>query len=246
MKPIYDDKFYRSQADGSARSASVVVPIVLALFRPKSVVDVGCGTGSWALAFSDHGVADYVGVDGDYVDRSMLRIPDDRFKSADLQKPIGLGRRFDLACSLEVAEHLPPESAEAFVAELTSLADVVLFSAAIPNQGGMDHVNEQWPTYWAGLFAKRGYIAADCIRPRIYGDPSVEWWYQQNILVFCKPDRCPSTAIPVAGSFSLNRIHPQMLQNAKDGPFSGKEAVTAIKRAARVLAHKIVEKAMRL
>ena len=64
----------------------------------------------------------------------------------DLAQPLQIDRRFDLALSLEVAEHLPPECGSEFVQTLTDLSSVILFSAAIPFQGGTDHLNEQWPS----------------------------------------------------------------------------------------------------
>ena len=100
-----------------------------------------------------------------------------------------LSKPFELAQSLEVAEHLDHIFAANFVQLLTSLADVVLFSAAIPYQGGVCHINEQPPAYWAELFAKQGYVCLDFLRPSIWSDESVLWWYRQNLLVFVHKDR---------------------------------------------------------
>ena len=139
---VYDETFYERQQDGSIRSAEIVVPIVLSLFPCHSVVDFGCGVGGWLREFERRGVNDYLGVDGDYVSRQMLKIPADRFMPLDLRNVGDLGRRFDLACSLEVAEHLPEERAKPFVAALVKAAPVILFSAAVPRQGGTGHLNE--------------------------------------------------------------------------------------------------------
>jgi hypothetical protein len=113
-----------------------------------------------------------------------LQIPQDRFRSFDLTKPFDLGCMFDLAISLEVAEHLPADCAQVFVESLTRLAPVVLFSAAIPFQNGAHHINEQWPDEWAGLFKDRSYLPVDFIRKRVWGNDSVEWYYAQNTLLF--------------------------------------------------------------
>ncbi len=176
---------------GARDSPARVVPVLGQMFRPASVVDVGCGLGSWLAAFREHGVADIVGIEGSWIDearagtrRSMLRVPRECLVAHDLAQPIDLGRRFDLAVSLEVAEHLPASTARGFVQLLTSLAPVVVFSAAVPFQGGTSHLNEQWPSYWAGLFAERGYAVADCLRPLIWNDERVAWYYRQNMLVF--------------------------------------------------------------
>ena len=182
----YSRQFYEQQQEGSFRSAMRVLPHVFELVSPRSVVDVGCGVGTWLAAARDLGVSDVFGVDGDYVDRSMLRIPAERFRSCDLTKPLRLDRTFDLALSLEVGEHLPESSAEGFVGSLTSLAPVVLFSAAIPKQSGTNHINEQWQGWWVDRFHQAGFVALDCIRRRIWEDLAVEWWYAQNCLLMVR------------------------------------------------------------
>jgi len=179
-KHVYETEHFGRQ------SADVVVPLLLELRRGRveSVVDVGCGIGTWLASFADHGVEDYRGLDGEHVPRDRLMIAEDRFTTCDLEAPIALGRRFDLCLSLEVAEHLHEAAADRFVGFLASLADTVVFSAAIPGQTGQNHFNMQWPDYWAAKFAHLDYACYDVIRPRIWGDDRVHWWYQQNMLVF--------------------------------------------------------------
>ncbi|HZS08536.1 MAG TPA: methyltransferase domain-containing protein [Blastocatellia bacterium] len=184
MTQTYNEQFYQDLRGRARSSAREVVPLVIELIRPRSVIDVGCGVGTWLSVFGELGVEDVMGVDGEYVNREMLEIPGERFVPFDLSRPLGLERRFDLVMSLEVAEHLPPESAESFVASLTAHGPVVLFSAAIPFQGGTHHVNEQWPEYWARLFAAAGYEVIDCFRKRIWDNERVEWFYAQNLLLF--------------------------------------------------------------
>ncbi len=156
MQP-YTQKFYKDQSVGSRRSAEAIVPLVLTLIKPQSVIDVGCGLGIWLSVFKEFGVKDVFGIDGDHVDRSMLQIPNERFTAFDLKKPIPINRQFDLVISLEVAEHLPEDCAKTFIHSLTGLGPVILFSAAIPFQGGTNHLNEQWPDYWANHFNDNGY-----------------------------------------------------------------------------------------
>lgn len=184
MEPDYPPAFYAKLEDGARRSARVIVPIILELVSTRCVVDVGCGTGVWLSVFHEHGVADTLGIDGADIDPETLHVPADRFLCVDLAEPLRLEDSFDLVVSLEVAEHLAAQHAETFVESLTRLGPVVLFSAAIPFQGGRHHVNEQWPDYWAGLFKSRDYVAIDYVRPKIWGNEQVEWWYAQNILIF--------------------------------------------------------------
>jgi hypothetical protein len=104
----------------------------------------------------------------------MLAIPSEAVVEHDLRESVTITRTFDLAVSLEVAEHLPPERGEGFVEDLCRLAPVVLFSAAVPGQGDpkhTGHLNERWQSYWASLFHERGYERAECVRPAIWEDP---------------------------------------------------------------------------
>ena len=118
----------------------------------------------------------------------MLEISPEVFRSFDMTKPFSMDRQFDLVVSLEVAEHLPHESAKQFVDSLVSLGPVILFSAAIPFQGGTNHINEQWPHYWLKLFQEQGYVGIDCLRQKIWENDKVNFWYSQNMIIVASPD----------------------------------------------------------
>ena len=187
-KTPYDENFYRAQKDGSYRSAELTIPRLFHYVpKPKTVVDVGCGLGTWLAVFKQQGAA-VVGVDGSYVQKDMLYIDAKEFVEADLEyESIASGdERFDLAVSLEVAEHLSAERAPSFIHDLTMLSDMVFFSAAVPLQGGTNHINEQWQSYWANLFAAENYVCLDCIRPQIWGEAEIKTEYKQNILLYVK------------------------------------------------------------
>jgi len=203
---MYDRVFYDTIRPGVQSSAAVVVPLVMDTIAPKLVVDVGCGEGWWAHEFTGHGCG-VIGVDGQYVQGSPLG---DRFIGHDLTRPMPphLAGRFDLAVCLEVAEHLPATRAEGFVADLCGLAPTVLFSAAIPGQGGVGHVNEQPPGYWVGLFAGHGYAVSGALRWQMWNDTRVENWYKANMFVFAQdPDRFPALFdTPLAPPWPV--VHP--------------------------------------
>lgn len=179
----YDADFYRYLASFAARSARVVVPRLTAFLPVRSVADFGCGQGAWLSVWRDVG-ASIVGVDGPYVDPRRLLIEAGDFHAADLGEPIDLGRGFDLVQSLEVAEHLPATKAEQFVATLTAHGPRVLFSAAVPGQGGENHINEQPLDYWRAIFRKRGYAAIDYLRPQLRNDAAVEPSYRYNMILY--------------------------------------------------------------
>ena len=187
----YNAAFFDEMTAAAKRSSDVVVPLLIDWFAPRSVCDVGCGTGTWLSAFKQRGVTDVVGLDGPWVNERQLEIDASEFVRHDLKSAFPMSRRFDLVISLEVAEHLPSELAGQFIAEIVKLADIAVFSAAVPAQGGTNHINEQWPEYWRDIFARHNYVPIDCIRPTIWNDASVDWYYAQNTLVYCASHLLP-------------------------------------------------------
>jgi SAM-dependent methyltransferase len=195
MSVEYDASFYRSIGDEGVATARAVVPLVVELLGPlDSVLDLGCGVGSWLSVFEEQGTSRVHGVDGDYVPRDQLRFAPDDFEAADLSSGYETDERYDLAVSLEVAEHLPERSAARFVRSLVACAPAVLFSAAIPGQGGRGHVNEQWPEYWAALFRNEGFDVLDPVRPAIWDRRDVSWCIAQNTLLYVREDVVAASA----------------------------------------------------
>jgi SAM-dependent methyltransferase len=206
---LYSEQYYQSVTPGSSVSAQLVIPVVYSYIQPKSIVDVGCGAGAWLEVWQQTGINDYLGIDGKYVQKN-LRIPPEKFLAADLEKKIELDRKFDLVMSLEVAEHIHGESASIFIASLCTLGDVVLFSAAIPGQGGVLHYNEQYPEYWANLFAHNGFTGYDCIRAKIWMNTQIDTCYRQNILFFVRDTvKEKYAAITSCAGQLLPLVHPQ-------------------------------------
>ncbi|MEI8109230.1 MAG: class I SAM-dependent methyltransferase [Verrucomicrobiota bacterium] len=210
----YSSTFFDHIRAGSRSSAEVIAPLLLShLPSCSSVADVGCGTGSWLRVFQSLAPISVTGFDGDYVDRSALEIDPASFHPTDLSSPPPWPLSYDLTLSLEVAEHLPPSAAPHFIAFLTALSPVVLFSAAIPHQGGTHHLNEQWPDYWAALFASHDFVPIDFLRDAVWQNPLVERWYAQNILLFVKKAFLPSLPslqklAALTHPHSLSRVHP--------------------------------------
>lgn len=134
------------------------------------------------------GVEEVQGIEGPWLQPQNAEIDPKLIAIHELEKPFSLARMFDLVICLEVAEHLSPAVAESFVHTLTSHSAAVLFSAAIPFQGGTHHLNEQIPDYWARLFSEQGFATLDLVRPAVWKDDQVLWWYRQNVLLFASRD----------------------------------------------------------
>jgi Methyltransferase domain len=181
----YKDHFYRFLASFAVRSAEQIVPLLCGLLPINSVVDFGCAHGAWLSVWRKAG-ATVMGIDGPYVDQQHLMIDAEEFRIADLSQPIDLGRRFDLVQSLEVAEHLSGSRASDFIGTLTTHGPLVMFSAAVPSQGGEHHVNEQPLEYWREKFREREYIAIDCVRPEVVQNARIQHWYRYNIVLYAE------------------------------------------------------------
>jgi len=215
----YDRAFYRKLSGSARQSARHIVPDLVARTGAKSVIDIGCGTGAWLSVFAENGIKDFLGIDCDSIPRDMLVIPTERFVAFDLALPYRSGRRFDLVVSLEVAEHLPRAAAESFVGSLVRLGPAVLFSAAVPGQGGTHHVNEQWQDYWAALFEQHAYLPIDCVRPSVWQNQEVAWWYAQNTILYCERSYAAANpglagGVESTGKMPLAVVHPRKFQEA--------------------------------
>lgn len=214
--------FQPSRDSETRRSAVQVLSFVNRLLSPNSVADVGCGVGTWLSVFQEFGVDHILGIDGSYLDQSLLQIPRDCFLEANLTDPPEVADSFDLVMSLEVAEHLPEESAATFIRFLTSLAPAVLFSAAIPGQGGFMHIHERWQSYWVQHFANNGYELVNAIHPAVWTD-DVLVHYAQNGMLFFQSDYLKKRPELVklqqsTSEVPVDVIHPKLWDYARNYP----------------------------
>lgn len=144
------------------------------------VLDVGCGPGIYVKALQEAGI-DAEGVDIDPASPcTIIDIFSDHFRSKYWGK-------FDLALCLEVAEHLPSRLSDKLVECLTKVAPVVLFSAAIPGQGGHGHINCQPKQYWVDKFGELNYVVdSDATNDllKFMSSGHHMGWFLQNAVVF--------------------------------------------------------------
>ena len=216
MKEVYNRAFYKERQQEMAHTrtvhaAQVILSTILYSLPPvHSAVDFGCGLGTWLSVLKGMGVDEVLGLDGDWVDQDLLEIPEKEFKKADFEQTVKLDKKYDIAISLEIAEHITKENAACFVDSLVSASDFILFSAAIPFQGGVHHVNEQWPDYWAAMFNERNYITMDFVRGAIWNDANIPFWYRQNTLLFVKEEQMPNIKPPIPHNYTLSLVHPEI------------------------------------
>lgn len=191
----------------------------------NSVCDLGCGLGLWLNTAKKLG-ANYIrGYDIPEIEVEKRKIPKECYVAADLSKLIKIDRRFDLAISVEVAEHIDIKHADIFISNLVNLSDVVLFGAALPYQGGMGHVNENWLEYWATLFKSKGYKCYDIFREKFWHDTSIIYYYRQNTLLFVKEGQDEFLLNKEIYSVDLPKsyIHPDMYIKSINRPLPSNE-----------------------
>lgn len=170
------------------RGAAEALGVLFATSRPRSLLDVGCGIGTWMAAARAMGVEEVFGVDASAAADRLPDVPATSVLRCDLTRPWSMGRRFDAVLCLEVAEHLAAEHAPGLVDALVAHSDTIYFSAACPGQLGQHHVTLRWPAWWQGLFNERGYVCSDACRWSIWERSSIEPWYRQNMFLATRAD----------------------------------------------------------
>lgn len=185
---VYDRAFYESRESKTGHAANVILEVVRDLLKkPKHVVDLGCGNGVFLKVCKEKFGASVTGCDGPWVPRELLVIDEEEFVVVDFDKNIKVGERsvgFDLAICLEFVEHVEDATGKEVISWMTRNSKAVLFSAAIPGQGGAGHVNEQQQSYWVNYFERLGWGCHDKIRWKIWHDKKIPYWYRQNVFLF--------------------------------------------------------------
>ena len=215
MRNDYGHDYYKGRHQKTVYSARTILSIILdALPEVHSAIDFGCGVGTWLSVLKERGVREIKGVDGPWVDQDLLEIPRQDFRQVNFEEIISCDKKYDLAITLELAEHLSEKTAIRFVESLVTASDFILFSAAIPFQGGKGHINEQWPEYWADIFNERGYVALDFVRRKIWNDKQISIWYRQNIQVFVRKEQMQRFKVPgldeCDNNFPISLVHPDI------------------------------------
>jgi SAM-dependent methyltransferase len=204
----YSGTFYDNIAGGSQRSAERLLPLVFERVKPKRVLDVGCGTGGWLAVAQALGAEDVRGIDGPWVDTKQLKFAPTNFTTVEFEgASLSIDGQYDLAMSLEVLEHLSDAAGKRVVAAMCQAAPVVLCGAAIPGQGGNAHINERWQSYWAAEFYRHGFEPWDLVRPALWQDDAVEYWYRQNAILYVH-SRSGLNVPQAHGAMPLDVVHP--------------------------------------
>ncbi|GGH15333.1 class I SAM-dependent methyltransferase [Mucilaginibacter phyllosphaerae] len=213
--PIDTAMYKHYPAIHNFNSARQVLPYLLQLTTINSILDVGCGTGTWLYVAAELGVKNIKGIDGAKLQSDELKIPAKDYLHQDLTEALSLNQKYDLVICLEVAEHLPPHAANTLINSLTTHSDLILFSAAIPGQDGQNHLNEQWPDYWQTLFKSKGFFPSVLIKEEFWDNENVDWWYRQNMLLFGTKAVLDSLGLPIVKNIQ-SVIHPRLFDQKNE------------------------------
>ena len=219
----YNDEFYEYNIKSSGDSATEVFPLIASITKVNSVVDFGCGRGTWLNQACDVGADVVVGLDGTWNADKQIN-PSIEF--LELSDHVKLRKRtFDLAISLEVFEHLEAEFCDELIETMVCCSGVIVFAGAFPRQGGTDHINEQFPSYWAEKFAAHGYLAYDFFRPKLWGNDKVDRCYQQNMFLYVNKENNSELVqelddLLLTNTKFMDAMHPGIFLNR-----SGRDAV---------------------
>lgn len=205
----YRPSYYESIHEEAVASRDEVFQVLIEmgiLQEGHNIIDMGCGTGSWGFNLERFDMdLEYRGMDFG-VPTDKLHIPKELYFDVDLRKKLRRDH-YDLVLSLEVAEHIEEEYSDIFIENLVRYGDTILFSAAIPGQGGVQHKNEQWQSYWAKKFEKHGYYPyKEDIRDKFWHNEKVSIWYTENMVLYIK-------GTPPDHPYDLDRVHPKMWTN---------------------------------
>jgi cyclopropane fatty-acyl-phospholipid synthase-like methyltransferase len=215
----YDKNYYKERHHWTQNSVLAITSLIFQKYKPNSVLDLGCANGSWlSTILKEYQIDDICGVDGHCIEIDSLLIPKSKFKRHNLEKVYLPNRKFDLVVSMEVAEHLDSKFADNFVTSLTNAGDLIVFSAAIPLQGGTNHYNEQQQSYWKKKFQQKGFASIDYIRPKIWELDNVRTDYKQNTFLYINETKLEDFNSPLS-KFKINQnqnitdiVHPELFQ----------------------------------
>lgn len=237
---IYDENFYKKNHK-TEYAAKTIVDYLFGIFPHESVVDIGCGRGAWLVACKMAGAKTLYGIDGHWNTQKDMLDQSIKFFQADLEKNISILDKtvFDICISLEVAEHLSKDHASHFISSLCKASEVVIFSAAFEGQGGTGHINENKHSYWADIFLQKGYLPFDIIRPKYWGDESIDFWYKQNIFIYIKKESAAFGVAekngfqPLTAFEFMDAIHPDLYRIKCEHRLSTRDLLKAFPGALR-------------
>lgn len=163
--------------------------VILGIFNPRSIIDFGCGTADILLPFEKKGLV-VKGIDGSSVCISNAMIRKENLELFDLRREYCPEIEYDLCFCLEVAEHIEEKFSRVLIENLTKVSRTVVFTAAVPGQTGISHINLKSPEWWVGKFQCYGFNLNEdltgVLKKRMEGLAGIQHYYIDNLMVLQK------------------------------------------------------------
>jgi len=189
---MYDKDFFLSNQEEGLKIYEWFVPLLHNIFKFQSIVDFGCATGSSLFYALKQGVSDVLGIEGSPEAFSNLLIDKKYIIQHDLREPLKVDRKYDIALSIEVAEHINKKYTDIYLESMCNSSDLIIFTGATPNQGGKCHINEQSHEWWIQKFREHSFgldekmtgLLKRKIKENIKAGKFTAFWLVPNIMVF--------------------------------------------------------------
>jgi len=183
---IYDKRYNDFLEAAASKSTGPMAATIKRIFKPNSVIDVGCGTGALLAQLKQNGFK-LRGLEYSDAGIASCRERGLHVEKFDLESEEAIEGSWDLTVSFEVAEHLPESMADNYVRVITQFSPVVIMSAATVGQGGKDHVNEQPHEYWIAKMRRRSFDYDEETSHQVraeWAENGVAPWYVNNAMIF--------------------------------------------------------------
>jgi hypothetical protein len=190
LDKAYPPKFFTKREHWKKKVYKIMAEDIDKMFNPNSVIDIGCGSG-FIMKYINADKKQ--GIEGTANVYKVLRVDKNMVDIRDLRNIIHQDYPlYDIAVSIEVAEHIEPQFANTFVENLCNLSHTIILTAAPPNQGGNHHVNCQPKEYWKEKFKKFNFQYSkqtDSLRNKWKSHIPQKYAYlYNNLMVFKKGD----------------------------------------------------------
>jgi len=191
----YDDKYYNWFVKNTKDYIKTTMDWFIDTYKPKSIIDYGCGIGAYLESGFNKGVERLQGFDinGEILKKYTNPLIGKFITYTDCTEKINTDK-YECIISIETAEHINPLKSEVFVMNLINSADensLIIFSAAQPEQNGTGHINCQTKEFWIELFNTYGFG----VDSQVTKEVSEKWktlkapkYVYNNLIIFKKDD----------------------------------------------------------
>lgn len=175
-------------------------------FDGKKIIDLGCGPGIYVDEMVNLGL-NATGYEPDT--RTLKYSKNVRNKSLfEVEDPS------DLVIFMEVAEHIPSDRNDEIVESIfRNMKDdgVLIWTAAVPGQGGDGHINCQTKDFWLKKLEKAGLVNDEEIQENLLNfvksDPNTMGWFLNNLIVMKKKKKSKNVVFFIEPEWSYGRVH---------------------------------------